>query len=257
MDRPLDRIPAMRWVALLGACTVACSFRPPGVAPGDTVEDAAPAVDAPAVDAPAVDAPIVDAPVPAATCHASTTTTAAGWVGGTSGNTRQPLRCASDEIAVALELEMTDGPDWANRYASARATLTCARLARPAGGTYQATPGASLVANADPCNPFVPPVSTGTTACAAGSVIVGLRAAAIPTTPPTCFGNVTVLCAPIDAAGTPSATHDALPIAGSVNADLTPIAVVCPAGQALLGVRPNDGCGLDGLELLCGPVTCD
>jgi hypothetical protein len=236
----------VRWIALPCAFAAACSFKPPGTAPGDAAED---------VDAPVVDAPVVDAPV--TTCRARTSA-AVGLIGGTNGGFRAPLNCPDDEIVVALALEMTDGPRWANRLASARATITCAGLARPAGGTYQATAGAMLVANPTICNPFDPAVSTGTTACAEGSVIVGLRASAIPVSGgATCFSNVTVICAPIDETGIPGTTRELLPIPGTNNAGLTPIEVACPAGQALRGVQPNDGCGLDGLRLLCGAVTCD
>lgn len=198
----------------------------------------------------------------AATCRSNMANTNAGNVGGTSGSMRMPELCGADEIAVSFLADMTNGPNWNNRYAVARATLGCARVARAAGGSYQNTAGRQIVANDDPCNPFNAPVSTALTTCPAGSVIVGLRTAPIPGQsggPATCFSNLTVICAAIGADGKPGAVTSRLRIDNTFNQNLNlnETDVVCPAGQALRGVRPNDGCGLDGLQLLCGPVLCD
>ena len=153
---------------------------------------------------------------------------------------------------------MTNGPRWNNYIASARAYLTCARIARADGEAYQTIPGTRIVINESVCDPFdnplVPPIAT----CPAESVLVGLSTAAIPlpTQASACFSNVTALCASIDARGRPGAIDARLQISGTFNAGLTAADVVCPPGEAVRGVISYDFCGVDGFQLLCGPVTC-
>lgn len=181
-----------------------------------------------------------------------------GRIGGASGGVRAVESCVDDEFVVGLTLEMTDGPRWDGRIASARASFACGAITGRANA-YITTPSASLQINRDTCDVFSDPVPAAAVGCPAGQVVVGIRAAVVPHRPvPTCFSNVVVICATIEDRA-PSAIYQELPIPESVNADLglSQLEVLCPAGEAVRAVRPNDGCGLDGLLVLCGPMMCD
>lgn len=193
-----------------------------------------------------------------ATCRTANVSTMGGLVGGAGGGVRPPQLCADDEVVVQAFVEMTDGSRWFEHIASARATFTCGRLSRPAGGSFATSSTDAFVVNPAPCDVFVPQLATTVATCASGSVMVGMRASVIPTDDNfTCFNNVAALCAPIEADGLPSSTAHAVDVLESADASLTPVDVRCPGRQVVRGVRAHHGCGLDGLDLLCDDLVCD
>ncbi|MBK9034193.1 MAG: hypothetical protein IPL61_23515 [Myxococcales bacterium] len=227
----------------------ACSFEPTGTRdgapPGEL--DARAAVDA-AVDA----APQV--------CRvAATTPTATGTTLGSTGggSARDPLGCPPGELPIGAAFDLTDNriTNHGNQRLVSGIHLRCGAIDL-VDGVALVAPTGEVVLRGDTggnCSNYLAFTTSAEAACPTGTVLVGLDG---NRPDDVLFNNVSLRCAPLSAAAVVGTDVTLVAVTGTGTDANQPQTAACPAGTAVVELRPNSGCGIDGVTLQCAPLAC-
>jgi len=228
-------------LATLGACT----FAPRGEAPGDAAGEAPDAPDAP------------DAPPP---CRvgAAPPLAAGGVLGSTAGGDPiGPVACPVDQLPIGAAFDLTDNPisNHGNQRLVAGLHVRC--------GAIDQSTTATTITPADlqsrhggagaNCAAYRPFTTSAEARCPTGTVLVGFDG---NQPDDVLFNHVALRCAPLAYAATIGADVTLVPVDGTGTESNRPQTATCPAGTAVVGLKPNAGCGIDGVELVCAPLSC-
>lgn len=249
----------MRWLTVL--FVAGCGFHVAGGGPGGPTGDGGDGQDTAQDSSPGDDSPIDSPAVSACTIQATGTPAALAPIGGTGGSHVADLGCAATGLPIGLAFEVTPNPvsGHANQILMVSVKLRCGTIVRATSGGMQTTSAEQVVNTAlmgstpSSCDSYRPPVATGEVLCPAGQVIVGVAGNRADTT---LYNSVAIVCAALALDGSVTGTTQTLAIAGTGMYTNQPQASSCPAGQAIVSLRAQSGCGQDGLTPSCAPLTC-
>ena len=229
-------------LATLGGCT----FAPRGEVPGDG--DAATVPDGPSS---------TDAPPCGLT--ATSPSTDGGTLGSTAGgDALAPLTCPAGELPIGAAFDLTDNPisNHGNQRLVAGVHVRCGTLTQTAAAvTVTPTELQSIHGGAGAnCSAYRPFTTSAEARCPTGTVLVGLDG---NQPDDVLFNHVALRCAPLGVAGAIGADVTLVPVDGTGIDSNRPQTAACPAGTIVVALKPNAGCGIDGVVLTCAPLTCD
>ena len=230
------------WLAVL-ATLGGCTFTPAG-APDDGGGAAAP------------DTPTAP---DAAPCQvtAGTPTADGGVLGSTAGgDPLAALTCPDHQLPIGAAFDLTDNPisNHGNQRLVAGVYLRCGTIAQTPVATI--TPAERTGVHGGTggnCAAYRPYTLSVEARCPDGTVLVGFDG---NQPDDVLFNHVALRCTPLGYPATIGADITIVPVDGTGTDTNRPQTAACPAGTALIGLRPNAGCGIDGVVLDCAPLTC-
>lgn len=228
-------------LATVGACT----FAPRGAATDDATGDAGDAA-----------APTPDAP-PACRLGVGAPTGDGGVLGSTSGGDAvAALTCPDHQLPIGASFDLTDNPisNHGNQRLIAGVAIRCGTIDLP---TMTVTPTDLPSVHGGTggnCAAYRPFTTSAEARCPTGTVLVGLDGNQPDAV---LFNHVALRCAALTYPATIGGDVTIVPVDGTGTDSNQPQTAACPADTAVVALRPNAGCGIDGLVLSCAPLTCD
>lgn len=229
---------------LVFATLAGCTFAPRGDAPGDG-------------DAPApIDAATPDAPP----CRLGATSPLAegGVLGSTAGgDALGPLTCPDHQLPVGAAFDLTDNPisNHGGQRLVAGVHLRCGTLDQTDTEVAVTPTDLDSLHGGDGgnCAAYRPFTTSAEARCPAGTVLVGFDG---NQPDDVLFNHVALRCAPLAYPATIDGAVTIVPVDGTGTETNRPQTASCPAGTMVIGLNPHAGCGIDGLVLVCAPLTC-
>ena len=103
------------------------------------------------------------------------------------------------------------------------------------------------------CSAYRPFTTSAEARCPTGAVLVGFDG---NQPDDVLFNHVALRCAPLAYPATIDGAVMLVPVDGTGTDTNQPQTAACPAGTTIIGLKPRAGCGIDGVELVCAPLTC-
>ena len=179
-------------------------------------------------------------------------------LGSTSGGSpRDALACPTGELPIGLAFDLTDNPidNHGNQRLVSGVRLACGTIDL-VDGVAQLTATTEVAlrgGSGGNCSDYFPFTASALAQCPPGQVMVGLDG---NRPDDVLFNNVGLRCAALSPTAAVGADVTTVPVAGTGTDGNAPQTATCPAGTALIELRPNAGCGVDGLTLACAALTC-